>query len=46
MRKQQADELMRLADALCGFARAAWEGRSELKLILDQAKENGYIQEV
>jgi hypothetical protein len=37
---------MRLADALCGFTRAALTGRTELLTLLERAKQEGYLREL
>lgn len=46
VRKEQADALMRLADALCGFVRAGRTGLGEMAELLAHAKAEGYIKEV
>lgn len=46
VRKEESDALMRLADAVCGFVRAAREGRGELAKLLDRAKTQGFIREL
>ena len=46
VRKEESDALVRLADAACGFVRAALSGRSELRALLDQAKAEGFIREL
>lgn len=46
VRKEQADALMRLADALCGFIRAAVSGESAFSSLLDRGKAAGYVREV
>lgn len=42
IRKEENDSLMRLADAICGFARAALIDQEYAKL-LEEAVDNGYI---
>lgn len=46
VRKEEANALIRLADALCGFVRAALEGRSEFQVLLEKAKQEQYITEL
>jgi len=46
VRKEEADAFIRLADAVCGFVRAALVGRGEFRQLLDKAKEQGLIREV
>lgn len=46
VRKEEADALMRLADALCGFIRASLEGRADFVQALAQAKARGFIREL
>jgi DNA-binding transcriptional regulator YdaS (Cro superfamily) len=46
VRKEESDALMRLADAVCGFVRAAREGRAEFATLLERAKEGGVIREL
>ena len=46
IRKEEADALMRLADAVAGFARAAISGREELARLLEKAKKESYIKEL
>jgi hypothetical protein len=42
----EADALMRLADACCGFVRAAIAGQPDFALLLNQAKLAGVIREL
>jgi hypothetical protein len=44
--KDENEPLIRLADAICGFVRAAEEGRRELKTLLDLAKKRQFIREL
>jgi hypothetical protein len=47
IRKEEANTLMRLADACCGFIRAALLGRDpEVTKLFELAKRNGYIKQV
>lgn len=46
VRKEESSALIRLADALCGFVRAALAGRNELTRVLRQAKQDGYVREL
>jgi hypothetical protein len=46
VRKGEADALMRLADGLCGFVRAALTGQEESITVLEKAKALGYLREV
>jgi len=46
VRKEEADALMRLADAVCGFVRAALEGQEEMAKVLDKAKAESYVREL
>lgn len=46
VRKEEASPLIRLADALCGFVRAALAGREELTILLEKAMAEGYIREL
>ncbi len=45
-RSEESSELMRLADALCGFVRDALEDKAPFNEMLKQAKQNGFIREV
>jgi hypothetical protein len=46
VRKEDSSSLMRLADAVCGFARAALSNRSDLATMLRQAKLRGVVVEL
>lgn len=46
VRIEEASPLIRLADALCGFVRAAIEGREDLIPLLEKALAEGYIKEL
>ncbi|MEK7787566.1 MAG: hypothetical protein AAB658_19350 [Chloroflexota bacterium] len=46
VRDEESNALIRLADALCGFTRAALSGREDLAQLLKQAKEQGYVKEL
>lgn len=47
VRREEADSLMRLADALCGFVRQTKEGSNkELKELLERGLAKGYLREV
>ncbi|MGH9855009.1 MAG: DUF3800 domain-containing protein [Blastocatellia bacterium] len=46
VRREESSSLMRLADALCGFVRAALTGRRELERILKEAKDQGIVKEL
>jgi hypothetical protein len=46
VRREESSSLMRLADALCGFVRAALTGRADLEALLAQAREQGVIIEL
>jgi len=46
VRKEESDALMRLADAIAGFVRAALSGEEEMVAILERAKAEGYIKEL
>lgn len=43
VKKDENDSMIRLADAMCGFVRAAGEGHPEAKNLLIQAIANGVI---
>jgi hypothetical protein len=45
-RSEESSELMRLADALCGFVRDAIEGKEPFSEMLRRAKDSGFIREV
>jgi len=44
--RDEADELIRLADAVAGFVRDSLEGESAMQALFDQALRRGVIQEV
>ncbi|MBI4600374.1 MAG: hypothetical protein HY721_00295 [Planctomycetes bacterium] len=44
VRREQADSLMCLADALCGFVRAALAGQQPFTDLLTQATQAGYVE--
>lgn len=46
VKKEENDALMRLADALCGFIRAAREGRAEYAKLLERAQKQKKIREL
>lgn len=47
VRREEADSLMCLADALAGFARLALSGQNpEITELFERAKKDGYIKEV
>lgn len=46
VRKEESDALIRLADAVCGFTRAALTGRTDLNAVFMKAKREGFIREV
>jgi hypothetical protein len=46
VRKEEADALIRLADALCGFVRAALSKGDDFMVLLEKAKHEGYIREL
>ncbi len=46
VRREESSSLMRLADALCGFVRAALTGREELEEMLIRAKDQGVVKEL
>lgn len=46
VRKDENDALIRLADALCGFVRAAWEGQSAMKELVKHRKQSGFLREL
>lgn len=45
VRREEASALMRLADALCGFVRAALEGRNDCATLLHDAQSRGVVKE-
>jgi hypothetical protein len=46
VKKDENNALIRLADALCGFVRAAKSGRQELETLLEKAKVENVVREV
>jgi len=46
VRKDEYDALIRLADALCGFVRAAIESQEAMKILFEQGEKTGYIKEL
>jgi len=46
VRKEESDALMRLADAIAGFVRAALSGQEEMGKLLEKAEAEGYIREL
>ncbi len=46
VRKEEASALMRLADAVCGFVRAAITGQKEMAELLERAKAKGYLRQI
>jgi len=46
VRKDESNALIRLADALSGFVRAAVEGQEEMEELLQQGKQRGYLREL
>lgn len=46
VRKDESDALIRLADALCGFVRAASEGQEAMKQLFEWGKKAGYLCEL
>ena len=46
VRKEEAEPLMRLADAIAGFVRAAISGDKTMHRVLERAKRQGYIREL
>ncbi|MBI3912667.1 MAG: DUF3800 domain-containing protein [Chloroflexi bacterium] len=46
MRKEENDALVRLADAICGFVRAAVEGNPVMAQLLEEGKRNGLLSEL
>ncbi len=46
VRKEEADPLMRLADAIAGFVRAALLGSKDMVTLLEKAKREGHIREL
>ena len=46
VRNEESDALIRLADALCGFVRAAVEGQKEMERLFEWGKGKGYLKEL
>jgi len=46
VRKDENDTLARLADALCGFVRAAVEGQEAMVELFEQGRKRGYLKEL
>lgn len=46
VRKDENDALIRLADAVCGFARAALEGQVEMKELFERGKQKSFLKEL
>jgi Protein of unknown function (DUF3800) len=46
VRKEESSSLMRLADAVCGFVRAALTDRNDLVLVLTEAKARAVVVEL
>jgi hypothetical protein len=46
VRKDESDALIRLADALCGFVRAAIEGQEAMKKLFEWGEKKGYLREL
>jgi hypothetical protein len=46
VRKDENDALIRLADAVCGFVRAALEGQAEMKALFEQGKQSSFLKEL
>ncbi len=46
VRREEGDALIRLADALCGFARDAYEGEKEVLTLWKRAVERRHIREI
>jgi len=46
VKKDENDALIRLADAVCGFVRAAVEGTSQLHPLLDRAIQAGFRRDL
>ena len=42
----ETDSLMRLADAIAGFVRAALSGHDEMQALLEKARRDEYIREL
>ena len=46
VRKDENDALIRLADAVCGFVRAALEGQMEMSELFERGKRTGFLKEL
>jgi len=46
VRRDENHALIRLADAVCGFVRAALEGQVEMKQVFEQGKQSGFLKEL
>jgi hypothetical protein len=46
VRRDENDALIRLADSVCGFVRAAHEGRAEMKAMFEAALDWGIIRDL
>jgi hypothetical protein len=46
VRRDENDTLIRLADAVCGFVRAAYAGQPEMKALFDVAMRQGRIKDL
>lgn len=46
VRKEETEPFIRLADAVCGFVRAAMEGRQNLTELLQKAESQGTMKEL
>ena len=46
VRRDETEPLIRLADALCGFVRAAESGRGEVTTLLNKARTEGIVKEL
>ena len=44
VRQDENDALIRLADALCGFVRAAYEEQPEMLILFEKAIRQGFIK--
>jgi len=44
--KEESDALIRLADALCGFVRAAIEGQEVMRELFERGKREGFLEEL
>jgi hypothetical protein len=46
VRREESDALIRLADALCGFVRAAFEGQAKMRVLFERAMRRGILRDV